>query len=172
MFRRKWETMFTVSGRTLLPVLIVAIVGLSTAFYLASPHSVNANPMANQPTLVAGQGQSAPPEVWSQAPYLGWEYFVSYSTNSGQIIAIAALSTEQITQNLKNCPNDSTGISCLFPAVAGQAVLNGTTYANIGIVASHMNAYFVNTQTQQIVLRSGWTNCSNPDYGNGTIPCS
>ena len=126
--------------------------------------------------------QSIPQAVITQAPYPGYDYFVYYLKSNGSIVAISDESQTQVIQSLEGCKipasqldNMTAAIPCIFSSASalGQSVLNGTGYSNMSTIIQHGGAYYVtNTGTPTIELRVGWTDCSNPNYGNGTNACN
>lgn len=117
-------------------------------------------------------------DVWSGPPYPGFQYFLTYNSSDGAIDSIVAEPSCEVSQNLSNCGLAGSNVSmsaasqCLFPPQPGYDILNATSFSDITTVAHHSSAYYVNTQTLQILLRPGWSNCSNQNYGNGTTPCN
>jgi hypothetical protein len=115
------------------------------------------------------------PAIWNQAPYPGYEYFVQYNTTTGNINAVMAVPSQTVIQELigKCASNQSNSMTCINDGLpTGVADLNLTSYTNITAIEKHMDAFYVNLNAQDVELRSGWKNCSNPNYGNGTNPCN
>ncbi|MCL5066890.1 MAG: hypothetical protein M1368_00870 [Thaumarchaeota archaeon] len=119
----------------------------------------------------------------TNAPYPGYDYFVYYLKSNGDIMQVDTVSQAQVVQTLEGCGialsqvnNMSVATPCMFSSAAsqGEGVLNATSYSDMALIIHHGGAYYFSTSTSppSIQLRPGWTNCSNPNYGNGTNACN
>lgn len=182
----QYEPMTTTMPKTALTIALIAVLILVVGFgsYLtlrgnqqnpiqSSPSDPCSAPLQNSVTVTDPVS-----DVWSGPPYPGFQYFLTYNSSDGAVDAIQAEPSCEVSQNLNNCGLAGSNVSmsaasqCLFPPQAGYDILNATSFSDITTVAHHSSAYYVNVQTLQILLRPGWSNCSNPNYGNGTIPCN
>lgn len=111
--------------------------------------------------------------IVDNAPYPGYEYFIQYNTDTGSISGAVAISRQLLIQEQlgKGCPGLSE-MSCLNQDLpSGVANLNITSYNDITAIFHHLGAFYVDLQTLTVQRKPGWTDCSNPYYGNGSSPC-
>ncbi|MDA4110892.1 MAG: hypothetical protein OK439_00015 [Thaumarchaeota archaeon] len=127
--------------------------------------------------------QTSPPGLITNAPYPGYDYYLFYNLSNGVINAIITDRQASVIQSLSHCGISASGFDnmtlasgCLFAdtSARGEGVINATSYSNLSTIIQHSNAFLVNVSSSVPVIdmKSGWSNCSNPYYGNGTTPCN
>ena len=167
--------MTSLSPKALFVVLVVVMGSVSALLYLPSVQSSVINPLPQAGETNSNLG--IPDGVWNNAPYPGWQYFVTYSSDNGDLLSIVAMRDQQISEYIAQCSSPLVGsdlsnvFRCMLGNQVGVSELNATGYSNLEVIQKHMNAYYVDLQTTRVTLRSGWNNCTNPNYGNGTTPC-
>jgi hypothetical protein len=154
-----------IAAGAVLAVFGIAILAVVTGYYFPSAATTQANTCSIM---------TMPPSA-KLAPVTGWEYLLIYNTTDGSINSINVRSACEWDSSLAQRDLSSTNVTAISSLVLG--LQPGYSYLDVAsnsylpmiTTNGYSNAFYVNLQSDQLVLKQGVTFSGNYEqaYQNG-----